>query len=57
MAALGVVAGQAAAALRRLGAEAAEREGMLQKLDAAAADKAGETQVNRCTLHLLLVDV
>ena len=45
MAALGVLAGQAAAALRRLGAEAAEKEGVMQELDAAAADRASEIQV------------
>lgn len=45
MAALGVVAGQAAAALRRLGVEEADREGVLQKLDAAAADRVDEGQV------------
>lgn len=45
MAALAVVAGQAAAALRRVGAAASEREGVLQELDAAAADRVDETQV------------
>lgn len=49
MAALGVLAGQAAAALRRLGAETAEKEGVLQELDAAAADRASESQVNNKT--------
>lgn len=45
MAALAVVAGQAAAALRRVGAAASEREEVLQELDAAAADRVDETQV------------
>lgn len=53
MAALGVLAGQAAAALRRLGAEATEREGELQKLDAAAVDRASETQVKRDACRFL----
>ncbi|CAN0057122.1 unnamed protein product, partial [Ectocarpus sp. 8 AP-2014] len=44
MAALAVVAGQAAAALRRVGAAASEREEVLQELDAAAADRVDETQ-------------
>lgn len=45
MAALGVVAGQAAAALRRLGVEEADRKGALQKLDEAAAGRVDEMQV------------
>lgn len=53
MAALGVLAGQAAAALRRLGAEAAEKEGVLQELGAAEADRASETQVKETTKTLL----
>ncbi|CBJ48333.1 hypothetical protein Esi_0002_0075 [Ectocarpus siliculosus] len=44
MAALAVVAGQAAAALRRVGAAASEREEVLEELDAAAADRVDETQ-------------
>ncbi|CAM9480146.1 unnamed protein product, partial [Hapterophycus canaliculatus] len=44
MAALSILAGQAAAALRRLGAEATDREGVLEELDAAAADRIGEAE-------------
>ncbi|CAN0552153.1 unnamed protein product, partial [Ectocarpus sp. 12 AP-2014] len=44
MTALAVVAGQAAAALRRVGSAASEREEVLQELDAAAAGRVDETQ-------------
>lgn len=57
MAALGVVAGQAAAALRRLGVEEAEREGASQKLDAAAADRVDEMQVKGISHSLLLCEM